>query len=79
MVILPYYRLKGAKGSVCINGKERNPKNTEEFRRLSCYIQQDDYLRMELKVCEAMMYTADLKLGCSVSRQKKKEQVNILN
>ncbi|KAL0267307.1 UNVERIFIED_CONTAM: hypothetical protein PYX00_009618 [Menopon gallinae] len=73
--VLAGYTSRGAKGRICINGKERNPNNTEEFRRFSCYIQQDDYLRMELKVCEAMMYTADLKLGCSMSRQKKKEQI----
>lgn len=60
-----------------MNGHERDIKNPDEFKRLSCYIQQDDYIRMELTVGEAMTYTADLKLGNSFTRKKKKEQVSV--
>lgn len=59
-----------------INGRERNSKDPEEFKKLSCYIQQDDYIRMELTVGEAMTYTTDLKLGNSFNQKKKKEQVS---
>lgn len=73
--VLAAFTLRGSSGSVRINGRERNSKDPEEFKKLSCYIQQDDYIRMELTVGEAMTYTTDLKLGNSFSQKKKKEQI----
>lgn len=73
--VLAAFTLRGSSGSVRMNGQERDIKNPEEFKRLSCYIQQDDYIRMELTVGEAMTYTADLKLGNTFSKKKKKEQI----
>lgn len=55
-----------------LNRKERDPV---KFKKQSCYIQQDDYLRKQLTVAEAMNYASDLKLGRSVPQAKKLEQV----
>ncbi|XP_047001466.1 ATP-binding cassette subfamily G member 4 [Schistocerca americana] len=58
--ILSGYRLTGVTGSVLVNGVERQ---LDEFRRLSCYITQDDRLQELLTVHENMLVAADLKLG----------------
>lgn len=51
--------LKGVKGSVNVNGTERC---LDSFRRVSCYIQQDDRLQPLLTVNENMHIAANLKL-----------------
>lgn len=66
--ILTGYKCSGVKGSITINGHERN---LSQFRKLSCYIMQDNQLHANLSVEEAMHVATSLKLGSDITKDSK--------
>lgn len=66
-------RIAGMKGSITINGQERN-LNT--YKKLSCYIMQDNQLHANLTVEEAMKVATNLKLEKSTSKSDKETMVS---
>ncbi|XP_075974049.1 ATP-binding cassette sub-family G member 1 [Anticarsia gemmatalis] len=66
--VLSGYRITGVGGAVFINGRGRIMKR---FKKMSCYIQQDDRLQGLLTVGENMALAADLKLPTKLDKYEK--------
>lgn len=62
------YRCTDIGGSININGQLRD---LHEFKKMSCYIMQNDLIQPNLTVFEAMSFAADLKLGKKKSKSQK--------
>ncbi|KPJ15738.1 ATP-binding cassette sub-family G member 1 [Papilio machaon] len=70
--ILTGYKTSGMEGSITVNGMERN---LSSFRKLSCYIMQDNQLHGNLTVEEAMSVATALKLPSATTRTDKDEVI----
>lgn len=68
-----FTRTSGMEGSITVNGMERN---LSSFRKLSCYIMQDNQLHGNLTVEEAMAVATSLKLPSATTRADKEEVVS---
>lgn len=70
--ILTGYKTSGMEGSITVNGMERN---LSSFRKLSCYIMQDNQLHGNLTVEEAMSVATALKLPSATTSRDKEEVI----
>lgn len=65
---------KGVSGTLKINSQVRDEKL---FRKLSCYIMQEDKIQPMLTLNEVMMFAAELKLSNSTLTKEKQMIVSI--
>ncbi|XP_072938739.1 ATP-binding cassette subfamily G member 4-like [Epargyreus clarus] len=66
--ILAGYTTNGVNGRITVNGHARDIR---VFKKLSCYIMQDDLLQQRLTVSESMRIAVDLKLGAELGSAEK--------
>lgn len=73
MVII-FSSYKGVSGTLKINSQVRDEKM---FRKLSCYIMQEDKIQPMLTLNEVMMFAAELKLSNNTLKKEKQMIVSI--
>ncbi|XP_025199709.1 ATP-binding cassette sub-family G member 1-like [Melanaphis sacchari] len=73
--VLAGYSISGSSGQVYLNDSLRDEK---QMANISCYIQQDDYVRDLLTVRESMTVAAHLKLPTTLSAISKADRVEDL-
>ncbi|XP_023722130.1 ATP-binding cassette sub-family G member 1 isoform X2 [Cryptotermes secundus] len=71
--VLSGFKSSGVTGYITVNGVERN---TEEFRRESCYITQNCYLMDLLTTRETLAVAASFKLNAKVTTREKNDMIN---
>lgn len=71
-VLSGFYR-QNVEGKILVNGVQRN---MHVFRKLSCYIMQDDHLLPHLTVKESISLAANLKISRSVSKENRQKAVD---
>lgn len=72
--VLSGYKKSNVNGAIYVNGRIRN---LNAFRKMTCYITQDDHLQELLTVLENMRIAADFKLGPHYPIQEKDARVII--
>ncbi|XP_055710760.1 ATP-binding cassette sub-family G member 4 [Phlebotomus papatasi] len=70
--VLSGYKKSNVNGAIYVNGRIRN---LNAFRKMTCYITQDDHLQELLTVLENMRIAADFKLGPHYPIQEKDARI----
>ena len=69
-----HFRSKNIVGEILVNGRTRNLR---KFRKMSCYIMQEDQHLQHLSVLETMMCSANLKLSEKMTSDEKRQLVKL--
>lgn len=70
--VLSGYKQTNVNGAIYVNGRIRN---LDLFRKMTCYITQDDHLQTLLTVQENMVIAAEFKLGVNVTEVEKLSRI----
>ncbi|GJQ84325.1 hypothetical protein Trydic_g5263 [Trypoxylus dichotomus] len=71
-VLAGYINNANISGQIVVNNE---PRNMHKFKKVSCYIMQEDVLQKQLSVLELMNLAADLKLGSRFTAKEKSKIV----